>query len=151
MSERQGCATVPGLIAFSTLVIWLAASLVVHVAIALIAPGDAGTAAALVNGALLIIVMLIIAPIVLILFPLAAFASWPFHRLAFDHPWFAYALGAGIGALTGYLASFVYGSRGVVDQAPGLAAGLVTGVLWVLLVRRLGDGLDSIQTDETSA
>jgi hypothetical protein len=151
MTENQGCSSVPGLIAFSTFVIWLAASLAAHVTIALIAPGDAGTAAALVDGVLLFIVMIAIAPMVLVLFPVAAFVSWPLHKLAFDHPWLAFALGAVAGTLTGYFASFAYGNRGFVDQGPGLTGGLVAGMLWVLLVRQFGAELDSVQTDDTSA
>lgn len=125
-----------GLIARSTLVVWLLASSAVHIVISIIAPGDAGTMNAMFSGAILLIVLILSLPVVLLIFPIAAFGSWPFRSLAINQPSAAYALAIVIGATAGFAGSYILSSRGWVDQLPGLVAGLVAGIAWVAMVRR---------------
>jgi hypothetical protein len=125
-----------GLIAVSTLLIWLLASLAVHIVVSIIAPGDAGTMRVIFDPLIYVIVLIISFPIVVIIFPLAAFASWPFRRLAIAKPLVAYSLAMVIGSIAGLLGSYMFSSRGLVDQLPGFIAGLVAGIAWVSMVRR---------------
>jgi len=110
-------------------------AMVLHLAIALIAPGSAGTAAALGDGAILFILLIMLAFVGLIAFPIAAAASWPFRRLVTEHPLLSFLLAAEVGVLVGGMLTATEFQIGPGDFWSGPLVGLVYGAVWFWVVR----------------
>jgi hypothetical protein len=113
----------------------IVSAFVLHIAIALIAPGDGGTALVLGDGAILFVLLIALALISLIAFPLAALASWPFRGLVFGHPLAALALCAVVGCLVGTALTATEFKVGPGDFWSGPIVGLTYGVVWFFVVR----------------
>jgi hypothetical protein len=111
---------------------------VLHVAIAIIAPGDGGTWLALTGAGIFLPVLLILGAVALVVFPLAAIASWPFRDMVFLKPLIAFLCSAGCGILVGALATAIGIRVGPGDLWSGPLVGLTYGVVWFLIVKISG-------------
>jgi hypothetical protein len=113
----------------------LAAAFALHIAISLIAPGDGGTMLALGSGAILFALILILAIIGIVAFPLAAIISWPLRRLVFRQPFLALALCLLVGTGIGAILTATEFQVGPGDFYSGPVVGFVYGLVWFLVVR----------------
>ena len=112
----------------------LGGAVVLHVAIALIAPGDGGTASALASAPILFTILILLGFVGLVVFPAAALASWPFRRLVFEHPLRAASLVVAVGIGVGALLTSTIFQIGPGDFWSGPLVGLVYGVVWFWVV-----------------
>jgi len=112
----------------------LLSAIVLHVVIAIIAPGDAGTANALTSG-VFVIVLFMVGMVGLVALPLAAAVSWPFRRLVFEDPILALFAASGIGVAAGAMLTATAFQIGPGDFWSGSLVGLVYGLVWFLVVR----------------
>jgi hypothetical protein len=112
-----------------------ASALVLLVAVAIISPGDGGTWAAL-NSGLFVPMLFVLGAINLIVFPLAAIASWPLRALVLRKPLPAFLSAGACGIGIGAIASEV-GLRGGPGHIwPGPLVGFTYAVVWFLTVWR---------------
>jgi hypothetical protein len=110
-------------------------ALVLHVAVAMIAPGDGGTLLALGSGIFLFILLVVLGLIGLVAFPLAALASWPLRGLVMERPTLALSSSGFVGCLIGALLTATEFQVGPGDSYSGPLVGLTYGVTWFLVVR----------------
>ena len=113
----------------------LAATVLVHVVISIVAPGDAGTLSALVNPLFLILIFLFVGLAGLIVFPIVASLTWPLRNRIVNRIPFAALVATTCGAITGYLASFVFADHWYSSQLPGITAGGTFGLVWIFVIR----------------
>ena len=112
------------------------AAIVLHVAIALIAPGDGGTLLALVGGGIFPIVLIAVGIIGFVVFPLAAIGSWPLRRWTIERPRMALLLAGLCGLVIGAAVTASGLQIGPGDFWAAPLAGLAYGIVWFLVVRR---------------
>jgi len=113
----------------------LVSAVVLHIAIAVVAPGDGGTVLALGSGPILFVLLMVLGLVGLVVFPVAALASWPFRGLVFERPllgaFIAIAVGVGVGAVL-TATEFQIGPK---DFWSGPLVGSVYGLVWFWVVR----------------
>ena len=113
----------------------LAAAFALHIAISLIAPGDAGTISALGDGAIFLAIILVVGLVGLIAFPLAAIVSWPLRRWVFERPILALLLSVFVGTGIGAFLTATEFQVGPGDFYSGPVVGFVYGLTWFVVVR----------------
>jgi hypothetical protein len=113
----------------------VASAIVLHVAISIIAPGDGGTLLALGSGIILFMLLIMLGLIALVLFPLAAIASWPFRRLVVERPIWALLCASGVGVAVGAVATATEFQIGPGDFWSGPLVGLVYAAVWFFVIR----------------
>jgi hypothetical protein len=113
----------------------IVSALVLRVAIAIIAPGDGGTWLALTGAGIYLPMLLILDAVGLVVFPLAAIASWPFRDMVFRKPLIASLCSAGCGVLVGAAATAIGIHGGPGDFWSGPLVGLTYGVVWFVIVK----------------
>ena len=111
------------------------AAVVLHLAVSFIAPGDGGTMMALLSFPILLILILVLGFIGVMALPVAALMSWPFRRLAFDHPAIALLLACGVGIGMGAILTATEFQIGPGDFWSGPLVGFIYGLVWFLVVR----------------
>jgi hypothetical protein len=109
-------------------------ALVLYIAAAIITPGDGGTWVALTSG-LYIPILIILGIIAVVIFPLAAVASWPLRGLVFRKPLIAFLSAAGCGLLVGAITTSLGFKAGLQASWSGALVGLTYGLVWFLTVR----------------
>ena len=106
-----------------------------HVTMAFIAPGDAGTGLALADVPIFFALLVIIGAVGLVVFPLAAIASWPFREMVFRRPVTALLCAAACGLVVGAIVNAVGFETGPKDLWSGPLVCFAYGVVWLLVVR----------------
>jgi hypothetical protein len=115
----------------------LASAIVLHVAVALIVPGDGGTVLALESWPILFTLLVVLGLIGLLAFPAAALASWPFRKLVFSNPVLALILTAAVGFAAGAGATTFGMGVGPGDFWSGPLVGLTYALTWYFVLRSL--------------
>ena len=110
-------------------------AIVLHVAIALFAPGDGGTSLALGDGAILFALLIVVGLIGLVAFPIAALASWPLRQWAVERPLLAFLIAIAVGVGAGGALTATEFQFGPGDFWSGPLVGLVYSVIWFWIVR----------------
>lgn len=110
-------------------------AIVLHVAIAIIAPGDGGTFLVLGDVVIMFVILLFVGLIGLVSFPVAAFASWPFRQLVFERPLLALVIAVGVGVGTGAVLTAIEFQVGPGDFWSGPLVGLIYSGVWFWVVR----------------
>ena len=123
----MGCALGLGIVA---------ATLLVHLTISIVAPGDAGTANALLSPIIPILIFMLVGIAGVLIFPVAASLTWPWRNSIANQPVLAAVISISIGALSGYLASFLFADHWYSSQVPGIVAGGAFGLVWALVIRK---------------
>ena len=113
----------------------LLSALALHFAVALIAPGDAGTALALVSANMLFVFIILIGIIGLIVLPIGAAASWPFRAKVISNPLLTGLLSGGTGLFIGAALTATEFQIGPGDFWSGPLVGFVFGLVWFQVVR----------------
>lgn len=140
--------TLPKLLFGAFVLATLAAAVVLHVSVAIVAPGDGGTALALASGIILFVLVVILAIYSFVPFLLLALLSWPLRWLVYDRPLTSFMLAAACGTAVGYIALLADLRVGPDDNWSGPLVGAVYGIAWFLMVRRFGQRIDhSARTD----
>ena len=138
--SQPGARTLPQLLLLAYIVGTIAAAIALHVAVAVVAPGDAGTASPLGSGVILIPLAVIVAIYCAVPFLLMALLSWPLRRVAYSHPLAGAFLATVAGAAVGALASLFDVRVGPGDNWSGPLVGGVYGLVWFLFVHKLRRG-----------
>jgi hypothetical protein len=116
----------------------IVSAVVLHIAVAVIAPGDGGTWLALTGAGIFLIVFVVLAPVGLVVFPLAAIASWAFRGMVFRAPLIAFLCSAACGILVGAAATALGLQVGPGDFWSGALVGASYGVVWFFTVKSIG-------------
>ncbi len=114
----------------------IVAAIVLHVAVAIIAPGDAGTLLALGSGAFFVLILFMLGLFGLVAFPLAALVSWPLREWVIERPSIALISSTLTGFLVGVIATATGFKVGPDDFWSGSLVGSTYGLIWFLVVRR---------------
>jgi hypothetical protein len=112
------------------------ASLILHIAISLIAPGDGGTLVALGSAAIFVILLIAIGALALVVLPILAVISWPFRILVTSHPILACMAAVVVGSSIGGVLTATEFQIGPDDYWSGPLVGLVFALVWFEVVRR---------------
>lgn len=114
------------------------AACALHIAVSIIAPGDAGTLAALGNGSILFVLLLVIGFVGAIAFPVAAIMSWPLRSFVNNRPLQSLTLAAAVGVGLGSILTAMKLQIGPDDFYSGPIVGLVYAISWFVVVRSEG-------------
>jgi len=127
----------------------LVAALVLHIAISLVAPGDAGSMVALGSLTFFLILLILLLFYSLLVFPLAALASLPFRSIVWSRPVLAMMVCIGVGAGLGSIATAIDLRIGPGDYWSGTLVGIVYGAVWFVVVRRSRFGRKNLDTTKS--
>ena len=113
----------------------LMGAIALHIAISIIAPGDAGTINALASVPILFVIIIAVGLLGLFAFPIAAAISWPFRAKVISSPLLTGILSGVAGVVFGAVLTATHFQIGPDDFWSGPLVGFIFGLVWFQVVR----------------
>lgn len=113
----------------------VASATALHLATAIIAPGDGGTMIGISSIPILFTIIVVLGFIGLFAFPVVALSSWPVRGLVVERPALALLLAVVVGTGIGTIFTATHFQIGPNDFWSGSVVGLVFAVVWFLVVK----------------